>query len=330
MKRYIIRRLLYALFTLLALSIVAFVLIQIPPGDYVTSYVTLLENQGDIVDDAEVAALRAYYGLDASLFKQYLLWSFHLLQGDMGMSLRWERPVTELILERLPWTVLIAATTLVFSYLIAIPIGIYVATHQYGIGDYTFSVIGYFGLATPNFMIALLIMFLFARYFGMSVGGLFSPEYVMADWSLARVLDLLKHLWIPVVVVGTYGTAGLIRVMRGTLLDELGRQYVITARAKGLTEGRLLFKYPVRIALNPIVSSIGWQLPRIISGQTIVSIVLSLPTTGPLMLNALMSQDIYLAGSIVMLIGLLAVVGVFISDLLLVVIDPRVRFERRG
>jgi len=310
-------------------SVVAFIIIQLPPGDYLTSYIRQLAQSGASVDEARIAALRKQYGLDLPLYAQYLKWMWKMLHGDMGQSFQYNyKPVSELLAERLPLTVMISLFTLVFTYVVAIPIGIYSATHQYSVGDYAFTVVGFAGLATPNFLLALILMFMFYKYFGLSVGGLFSPQYLTAPWSVNKFIDMLAHLPIPIIVIGTAGTAGLIRVMRGCLLDELRKQYVITARAKGVEERRLLFKYPVRVAINPIISTIGWTLPAIVSGETITAIVLSLPTTGPLLFRALMAQDMYLAGSTVMFLTFLTVVGTFISDLLLVWVDPRIRFER--
>jgi len=329
MSFYSIRRFLYMIFTLLAVSVTAFVIIQLPPGDYLTSYIAQLESQGVKVNEAEVASLRKQYGLDLPIYLQYFKWMWRMLHGDFGRSFAWNKPVSQLIADRLPLTVTISLLAFVFTYIVAIPIGIYSATHQYAIGDYTFTIIGFAGLATPNFLLALILMFLFYKYFGLSVGGLFSPGYMQAPWSFDKFVDMLRHLPIPIIVIGTAGTAGLIRVMRGCLLDELRKQYVITARAKGVAERTLLFKYPVRVAINPIVSTIGWTLPGIVSGETITAIVLSLPTTGPLLFKALLFQDMYLAGSTVMFLGSLTVIGTFISDLLLVWVDPRIRYEKK-
>ncbi len=327
---YIAQRLIYAVVTFLFLSVVVFIIIQLPPGDFLTSYVARLEQEGSIIDEAEIEALKRDYGLEATPIEQYFRWFGRFVQGEMGRSFEWNQPVERLLKERLPYTILLSMITLFFTYVVAVPIGIYVATNQYGISDYLFSVLGFAGLATPNFMLALILMFLFFKYFGLSVGGLFSSEYALAPWSLGKVWDLFTHLWVPIIVIGTAGTAGIIRVMRGTLLDELNKQYVITARAKGVAEGKLLFKYPVRMAINPIVSTVGWQLPRIVSGETIVAIVLSLPTTGPLLFKALISQDMFLAGSIVMFLGILTLIGTFLSDILLIVVDPRIRFEGKA
>ena len=326
---YIFRRFLFMVVILLVVSVVAFIIIQLPPGDYLTSYLMELQATGQTANKAEIASLKKQYGLDLPIYQQYFRWMWKMFHGDFGKSFQWNKPVTDLIGERLPLTIMISLFTLVFTYAVAIPIGIYSATHQYSVGDYSFTVIGFAGLATPNFLLALILMFLFYKYFGLSVGGLFSPRYMEEAWSQAKFMDMLRHLPIPIIVIGTAGTAGLIRVMRGCLLDELRKQYVITARAKGVGERTLLFKYPVRVAINPIVSTIGWTLPGIVSGETITAIVLSLPTTGPLLFNALMSQDMYLAGSTVMFLSSLTVIGTFISDILLVWIDPRIRYERK-
>jgi len=330
MLSYFIRRLTYMLVILLAVSIAAFIIIQLPPGDFLTSYIAELRMTGQVVDESQIASLKKQYGLDMPIYQQYFKWMWKMFHRDFGRSLQWNRPVSELIAERLPLTVMISLLTLIFTYVVAVPVGIYSATHQYSPGDYTFTVIGFAGLATPNFLLALILMFLFYKYFGLSVSGLFSPKYIGTAWSWDKFINVLEHLPIPIIVIGTAGTAGLIRVMRGCLLDELRKQYVITARAKGVAERTLLFKYPVRVALNPIISTIGWTLPAIVSGETITAIVLSLPTTGPLLFNALMSQDMYLAGSTIMFLTFLTVIGTLISDLLLVWVDPRIRYEKRG
>ena len=328
MFRYIGRRLFYMVPTLLIISIISFLLIQLPPGDYLSAMQAELSETGDWVDDETLDALRRRYGLDKPIWQQYLIWLWGVMHGDFGISFDWDKPVSELIWKRLGLTMLVTLATLIFTYVVAIPIGIYSATRQYSLFDYGFTFTGFIGLATPNFLLALVLMFVFYRLFGLSIGGLFSPDMIDAPWSLARVFDLISHLWIPVIVIGTAGTAGLIRVMRGCLLDEIRRQYVITARSKGVGEVRLLFKYPVRISLFPIVSTIGWLLPEIISGSAITAVVLSLPTTGPLLLQALLSQDMFLAGSFLFILALLTVIGTLISDILLVVLDPRIRFER--
>ena len=312
---------------MLMVSVTAFVIINLPPGDFLDSYIAALQSQGTEIDQEILDGLRARYGLDKPVYVQYLIWFSGLFVGDFGWSFFFNEPVSKLIGERLVLTLVISVFTLVFTYVMAIPIGIYSATHQYSIFDYLFTFIGFIGLAMPSFLLALLLMFIGFQYFGASVGGLFSMEYVSAGWSLGKVVDLLKHLWIPIIVVGMRGTAGLIRVMRGCLLDELQKPYVQTARAKGLKERVLIFRYPVRISINPIVSTIGWMLPQIISGAAIVSVVLSLPTTGNLLLGALKNQDMYLAGSMIMLLSFLTIIGTLVSDILLAVVDPRIRFS---
>ena len=327
MGAYVIRRVLYAVVTMLVVSVVAYIIIQLPPGDYLTSYIMRLEMQGGEVTDAEVETLKREYGFDLPPHLRYFKWMANLLRGDLGRSFFYNRPVLELLAERLPLSLLVSLLALLFTYLVSIPVGIYSATHQYSLWDYTLSLVGFVGLATPNFILALLLMFFFFKTFGLSIGGLFSPEYLLEPWSWGKFVDMVKHLPVPVIVIGTAGTAGLIRVMRGLMLDEMTKQYVVTARAKGVGERRLLFKYPVRVSLNPIVSTIGWTLPAIVSGQTITAIVLSLPTVGPLLLEALVNEDIILAGSVVMILSFLTVLGTLLSDLLLVVLDPRIRFE---
>ena len=328
MLAYVVRRLVYMVVLLLIISVVAFVIIQLPPGDYLTSHILSLQASGQVVDAAEAARLTRIYGLDLPMHQQYLRWFSRMLRGDFGMSFSWNRPVIAVIQDRLPITILISVITLLFTYAVAVPIGIYSATHQYSVPDYVATFGGFIGLATPNFLLALVLMLMFNEWFGLSVGGLFSRQYQDAPWSIGRFFDLLAHLPIPVIVIGTAGTAGLIRVMRGCLLDELRKQYVVTARAKGLREGALLLKYPVRVAMSPIVSTIGWVLPAIVSGEVITSIVLNLPTVGQMLFGALRSQDMYLAGTGVMLLAFLTVIGTFVSDVLLVMVDPRIRFER--
>ena len=326
MLKYTVRRFLYMLVIMVVMSAVSFVLIQLPPGDYLSSYIMQRQVSGDQLDRAEIEAMRRQYGLDLPMHVQYLFWVKSMFRGDWGISFDWNQPVGKLLADRMLLTVVVSVVTLAFTYVVAIPIGIYSATHQYSAGDYAATVLGFVGIATPNFLSALILMFFFYKAFGFSVGGLFSPDYLNAPWTFARFIDLLKHLPIPVIVIGLAGTASLIRVMRGCLLDELKRQYVVTARAKGLMEGRLLFKYPVRVALNPIISTVGWILPGIVSGATITAIVLDLPTIGSLLYRALLSQDMYLAGSSIMILTFLTIVGTFISDVLLVTIDPRIRY----
>ncbi len=323
----IVKRLLWMIPTMVIISFISFSIIQLPPGDYLTSYIAALGETGETVDEAQAAALRARYNLDQPFMVQYWRWLAGMVQGDLGMSFEWNRPVTELIGERILLTSIISIVTLLVTWALAIPVGIYSAVKQYSLPDYCFTFLGFIGLATPNFLLALVFMYIGYSVFGVSAGGLFSPEYQNAVWSFGKFLDLLWHLWIPVIVIGTSGTAGLIRVMRGNLLDELRKQYVMTARAKGVRYWVLLMRYPVRVALNPLVSTVGWVLPGIVSGATITSVVLGLPTTGPLLLRALMNQDMYLAGSMVMMLSLLTLVGTLISDILLLWLDPRIRYE---
>jgi peptide/nickel transport system permease protein len=315
--------------TLVAISIISFVIIQLPPGDFLTTYTAELSMSGEMVDRAELESLKKRFGLDKPMYVQYLHWAWNFLHGDFGHSFEWNKPVSELIGERLGLTILISFATLLFTWAVSIPIGIYSAVRQYSWIDHLLTFIGFIGLATPNFLLALVLLWLSYAYLGMSVGGLFSPEYAEAPWSIAKIWDLLKHLWIPVVIVGTAHTAKFIRIIRGNLLDELKKPYVTTARAKGLSEVRLIVKYPVRVAINPLVSTIGWTLPELVSGIAITAVVLNLPTTGPLLLNALMSQDMQLAGSFIMLLSLLTVVGTLISDILLAWVDPRIRYGAR-
>jgi len=329
MLQFILRRMLYMIPTLFVISLVSFTIIQLPPGDYLTSLVASMAATGETVDRAALAALEQRYGLGQPIYVQYWKWiSGILMHGDFGQSFEWNQPVSTLLWGRLALTFMISLFTLLFTWIVAFPIGIFSAVRQYSLGDYIATIIGYVGLAIPNFLIALILMYVAFKFFNQSVGGLFSPEYQEAAWDWAKLWDLFKHLWIPVVIIGTAGTAGLIRIMRANLLDELHKPYVVTARAKGLSEERLLLKYPVRVALNPFVSTVGWTLPALVSGEAIVSIVLSLPTTGPLLLRALMSQDMYLAGSFIMLLSTLTVIGTLVSDVLLAWLDPRIRLTQ--
>jgi peptide/nickel transport system permease protein len=322
---YLFRRLILAAGTLLVVSVIAFAIIQLPPGDYVDGYVGILESMGDVVTEDREEALRQQYGLRDPMVLQYLRWAGDVLVGDFGLSLEYRRPVAEVIGDRMWMTVAVALASVVFVWLMALPIGIYSAVRQYSVGDYAFTFIGFLGLAVPNFLLALVLMYFSLRYFGANVGGLFSSEFRDAPWSLEKLWDLLQHIWIPAIVLGTSGTAALIRIMRANLLDELRKPYVVAAKSRGLTEWQVILKYPVRVALNPFASTIGYILPYIVSGSIIVSVVLSLPTVGPLLLRALIAQDIYLSGTIIMLIGFMTVAGTLISDLILVLIDPRIR-----
>ena len=328
MGQYVIRRVLIMIPTLLIISIISFTIIQLPPGDFVSHMVAAMEqSEGFFAEESFVEELRHRYGLDKPIYLQYIRWLGRVLQGDLGYSFAWDQPVAKLIGGRILLTMAIAFTTILFTWVVAFPIGVYSATHQYSAGDYTFTVVGFLGLSIPNFMFALILMWISYTLFGQSVGGLFSREMVNAPWSLAKFLDFLQHLWIPVVVVGTAGTAGLIRILRANLLDELQKPYVTTARTKGMREWHLIMKYPVRVAINPFISTIGWLLPALISGSTITAVVLSLPTSGPLLLAALRSQDMYLAGSFLLILSSLTVIGTLISDILLAWVDPRIRLE---
>lgn len=327
MMGFCLRRIMYMIPTLFLVSIVTFIIIQLPPGDYLDS---LAADMGESGSDntAIVETLRQQYGLGQPMYIQYYKWmNGILLHGNFGISFEKNVLVTDLIWDRLGWTFGISLLTLLFIWLTALPIGIYSAVRKYSFGDYTATFLGFIGLAVPNFLLALVMMYVSFKYFGQSVGGLVSPEYIEAPWDINKILDLLKHIWMPIVVVGTSGAAALIRIMRANLLDELYRPYVATARAKGMSEFQLLMKYPVRVALNPFISTIGWILPSLVSGEIIVAVVMNLPTTGPLLLRALLVQDMYLAGSLILIVSLLTVIGTLISDLLLAWIDPRIRYQ---
>ena len=311
--------------TVIAITVLSFIIIQAPPGDYLDAYVAQLRALDQIIDDAEVESLRIRYGLGQPMYVQYFKWIGGLLRGDLGRSMQWNQPVSRVLAERLPWSVLISLVSLLFVYAVAIPIGTTSATHQYSIRDYVFTFFGFIGIAIPNFLFALILLYLYFVYTGDVVLGLFSPQFQFAPWSLAKFLDMLQHLWIPAVVIGSAGTCGLIRVMRANLLDELQKPYVLVARAKGLTKRRVLYKYPFRIAINPVVSTIGWVLPALVSGEVLVSLVLGLPTIGPVLFQSLLSQDMWLAGSIVFILSVLTVIGTLISDILLAWLDPRIK-----
>jgi len=326
MGNYILKRALLALPTLLVVSMVTFFVIELPPGDFLTSYVAQLRASGDYLDQVQIDKLRERYGLDRPVYERYYKWMAGIARGDFGYSLEWKKPVRELIGDRVLLTLILTATTMLATWLVAIPIGVLSATKQYSFADHLTTTFGFIGLGTPGFLLALVVMFLAYRYLGSNVSGFFSPDFQNATWSWARIVDLLKHLWLPVLVLGVNGTAGLIRTMRANLLDELHKPYVETARAKGLRERRLLWKYPVRLALNPFVSSAGWMLPQLFSGATIVSVVLSLPTVGQMLLRSLQSQDMYLAGSLLLVISVLTILGTFVSDIALGLMDPRIRF----
>jgi peptide/nickel transport system permease protein len=328
MLNYIGRRLALGLFTVWAVSVLSFVIIQLPEGDFATTRLAELAAGGNSSSVFEAERLRAEYGLDQPMVVQYFSWISQVVQGNFGMSFDWNRPVAAVIGDRLVLSMVVSVAAIIFTWAVALPIGVYSAVRRYSAGDYTLTFFGFLGLAIPNFLLALILMYLGFAVFDANVGGLFSPEYENAPWSLAKTWDLLKHLVIPAIVLGTAGTAQLIRIMRANLLDELKKPYVVTARAKGLSERRLVAKYPVRVALNPFASSIGFLFPQVVSGAIVVSIVLSLPTVGPLLLRALQAQDMYLAGAIVLLLGVMTVIGTLISDLVLMWLDPRIRHAR--
>jgi peptide/nickel transport system permease protein len=327
MLSYLVHRVLIMIPTLIAISIVIFTIINLPQGNYFTTYVAELQESGEPADLAKVEFLEKEYGFDRPLWEQYLYWAWGLLHGDMGYSFAYNLPVNKVVGDRLFFTFLVSFTTIVFTYIVAFPIGVYSATHQYSWADHFLTLLGFLGLATPSFLLALVLLYLANVHFGVSIGGLMDPQYVDKPWSISKALSVAAHLWIPVIVIGTAGTASMIRRLRANLLDELQKQYVVTARAKGLHPLKLLFKYPLRMALNPFISDIGSLLPHVISGAAIVSVVMSLPTTGPMLLDALRSQDMYLAGSFLMFMAFLTVIGVFISDLALAVLDPRIRLQ---
>ncbi|MGN6102363.1 MAG: ABC transporter permease [Devosia sp.] len=327
MLAYIIRRILYMIPTLFGISLIAFLIIQLPPGDYLTSMVANMESSGQTVDPHQIDQLREQYGFDQPIYVQYAKWIVGIVtRGDFGQSFQWREPVSALIWGQLGATLMITVASLLFVWAVALPIGIYSAVRRYSIGDHAFTLLGFIGLAVPNFILALVLMYASYRLFGQSVGGLYSPQFNDAPWSWDKLLDLLAHIWVPIIIIGTSGTAALIRILRANLTDELHKPYVLTARAKGLPEYKVVLKYPVRIALNPFVSALGWILPHLVSGATIISIVLNLPTAGPLLLSSLVSQDMYLAGTFILLLGVLTLVGMLISDLLLALLDPRIRF----
>jgi peptide/nickel transport system permease protein len=327
MTRYIFKRLLLLPLLMVIYSFVIFAIIQAPPGDFLTAYVATLASSGSSISADQIQALRQQYGLDQPMAVQYVLWLQNLLRGDFGLSLEYQRPNADLILEQLGLTLALALFSFVLTWAIAVPAGIYSALYPRSLGDHVLTVINYVGVATPNFMLALILMWVAFAYFDISVTGLFSPEFVDAPWSFARLWDLLGHLWLPALVLGIAGTARLSRIMRANLLDELNKPYVVTARAKGMKEWRLVLRYPVRLAFNPLVSTIGWYLPALFSGSLIVATVMNLPNIGPLLLRALINQDMYLSGGILLIYSFLTVVGTLLSDILLALIDPRIRVE---
>jgi peptide/nickel transport system permease protein len=327
MLAYLIRRFFIMAWTLVGISILVFVVIQLPPGDYLSNYIAELQAQGETVGDEKIQFLREQYGLDKPMWQQYVVWATGLLHGDLGYSFEYNQPVANVIGDRMFLTLILNALTVAFVYLVAFPIGVYSATHQYSWADHSLSFIGFLGLATPNFLLALILLYLANVWFGTSVGGMMDARFIDQPWSVAKIISVLEHLWVPVLVIGAAGTAGMIRRLRANLLDELQKQYVVTARAKGLSQGRLLRRYPLRMALNPFIADLGSLLPQIVSGSVIVSTVMSLPTTGPMLLSSLRSQDMYLAGSFLMFLAVLTVVGMLVSDILLAILDPRIRLS---
>jgi peptide/nickel transport system permease protein len=322
---FLARRLLMMIMTLLVISVLVFIIIQLPPGDYLSVLIAELQSQGEQVAQQKIDFLREQYGLDRPMVEQYAVWLFGLLRGDLGFSFEYNKPVRDVIGDRLVLTVILNFATMLFIYLVSFPIGVYSATHQYSWGDHGLTFLGLLGVATPNFLLALILMYLANVMFGTSIGTMMDDRFINEPWSLAKAWSVLEHLWVPVLVIGTSSTAGMIRRLRANLLDELHKQYVTTGRAKGLPPGRLLLKYPLRMALNPFVADVGNLLPHVISGSVIVSAVMSLQTTGPMLLAALQSQDMYLAGSFLMFLAVLTVVGMFLSDVLLAMLDPRIR-----
>jgi peptide/nickel transport system permease protein len=327
MLSYLVHRILIMIPTLIAISVMIFTIINLPPGDYFSTYIAELQSSGEAADLAKIHFLQAQYGFDRPLWEQYIYWAVGLLQGDMGYSFAYNLPVNQVVGDRLFMTFLVSFTTIIFTYVVAFPIGVYSATHQYSWSDHALTLLGFLGLAIPSFLLALVLLYLANVYLGISIGGLMDPQFVDRPWTWQKVVSVLAHIWIPVIVIGTAGTASMIRRLRANLLDELQKQYVVTARAKGLPPLRTLFKYPLRMALNPFISDIGSLLPHVISGAAIVSVVMSLPTTGPMLLEALRSQDMYLAGSFLMFMSFLTVIGVFVSDLALAMLDPRIRLQ---
>lgn len=321
----IAKRLLVMVPTVITISLVGFAIIQAPPGDFVSSYIAGLEAQGDIIEPELIDALRARYGLGLPFHVQYWRWVTNFVQGDLGYSMVYREPVLDIIIQRLPSSFTISLLSLILVFLIGIPIGILSATKQYSPVDYAFTVVGFLGVATPNFLIALVGLWLLFLWTGNVAVGLYSPEMQNAPFSLAKLLDLLNHIWLPALIVGTAGTAELIRTMRANLLDELPKQYVTVARARGVGSHRLLYKYPLRIAINPVISTVGWLLPVLVEGEVLVSLVLGLPTLAPVLLRSLLQQDMFLAASIIMILGVLTLIGTLLSDILLAIVDPRIR-----
>jgi len=325
MKGFLLRRILLLIPTLFIITVISFMIIQLPPGDFFSGYVGRLSARGEYIEPETVEALREQYGLDQPMIVQYFKWMGNILRGDFGRSIQWNKPVIELLAARLPWTLMISFGALIFVYILSVPIGILSAVRQYSIMDYIFTLIGFIGLAVPNFLFALMLLWGYYKITGNVAVGLFSPEYALAPWSFARAIDLIKHLWMPIIIAGTGGAAALIRVMRANLLDELQKPYVVVARSKGLSERKLLFKYPFRVAFNPVISTIGWTLPFLVGGELVVSLVLGIPTIAPLFLKAVMTEDMLLASAVVLILSVFTVIGTLLSDLLLAWLDPRIR-----
>ncbi len=327
MLSYLARRLLMMVPTLLVTSFIIFAIIQAPPGNYLDTYITELQSRGESVDEGRIAFLREEYGLDKPFLEQYVDWVGNLLVGDFGYSFEYQLPVNQVVGDRLWLTFLVSLATILFTWIVAFPIGIYSAVRQYSAGDYAFTTLGFIGLATPNFLLALILMYFMNVWFGVQIGGLMDDKYLDQGFSMAKLGSVLTHLIVPVIVIGTSGTAGMIRRLRANLLDELNKQYVITGKAKGLSPGKLLLKYPLRVSLIPFVADIGNYLPSLVSSAAVVSIVMNLPTTGPMLIQALKVQDMYLAGSFLMFLSMLTIFGMMISDLALAALDPRIRLE---
>lgn len=328
MAKYILKRILYMIPTLFVISIISFAIIQLPPGDFLTSYVATLRQQGEDIDATAIKALEEQYGLNQPIYVQYGKWMRNiLLYGDFGLSFEWRRPVKDLIWERIGLTVFISLLTILVTWIISIPAAVYVATHQYSFLDYLISFISFVGLGTPGFLIALVYLWIMLSVFGVNAAGLFSEQYINAPWNWDKIVDMMSRIWAPVLILALDNMAGIIRTVRANLLDELNKPYVETARAKGLKERILIWKYPVRVALNPFFSTVGWTLAALVSGETLVAVVLNIQTSGPLLLRALTSQDMYLAGAFVLLLSALTVLGTLISDILLAIADPRIRLE---
>ncbi len=329
MMQFILRRILLMIPTFFVTSIVAFAVIQLPPGDFATTYIASQAAQGDNVNAQEtLQQLRSVYGLDQPMYVQYAKWIWGIVtRGDFGIAFEFHQPVSSLIWERVMLTLLLSLASILITWIIAFPIGIYSAVKQYSVGDYLFTFIGFIGISVPSFLLALVLMYIQFKYFSLTLGGLFSSDMESAPWGLAKISDLVQHLWLPVLILAFGGMAELIRIMRANLLDELRKPYVVTARSKGLAEWKVLLKYPVRMALNPFISTIGWTLPYLISGSIIISVVMSLPTTGPMLLRSLQSQDMYLAGSIILILSFLTIIGTLVSDILLALLDPRIRYQ---